>query len=300
MNWQEALEEYLIFLKIEKGLAELSFEAYQRDLQRFIVYITSETDIEYPSEISVDHLRNFLFFLGEQCLLGERSLARNVSSLRSFWGFLFQDGLVAQDPSELLEIPRFAQKLPEVLSVDEIEKLLAGVNLDKLYGKRNRAMFEILYSCGLRVSELTQLQLEHIYPVEAFVRVMGKGGKERLVPIGEPALYHLRLYLEKERDHLLRTGYPNSYLFLNKYGMSLSRISIFNLVKAAALQAGISREISPHTFRHSFATHLLEGGADLRAVQEMLGHTSITTTEIYLHMDREYLREIVALYHPRK
>lgn len=299
MDWDKAIEEYHLYLTLERSIAENSRIAYLHDIQRYQVYAEAIMDISTPGEMTLDGMREFLTFLVQDCLLGERSLARNISTLRSFHGFLLSDGWTDQDPSEKLELPRFGRKLPVVLSVPELDALFAAIDPDTAQGIRNRAMLEILYSSGLRVSELTGLELSRIYADEGFLKIMGKGSKERLVPIGEPALIHLRRYLIEVRNDLpIKRGHED-FVFLNRRGKRLSRVSVFTAVKDLAALSGLHKNISPHTFRHSFATHLIEGGADLRAVQEMLGHESITTTEIYLHMDKEYLREVHAEFHPR-
>ncbi len=300
MTWDDALQEYELYLTVERSLADLSRAAYMQDIRRYLIYAQEILEKSGPEAILLEDLRLFLIFLAEDCLLAERSLARNVSSLRSFHGFLAADDLVPHDPSELLELPTFGRALPEVLSVAEIEAMLVACDLTRPSGIRDRAILELLYGAGLRVSELTHVELSMIYFEEGFVRVLGKGNKERLVPMGEPAIDYIRHYIYEVRNHLVLAKGHESYLFLNLRGKRLSRISVFNAIKATALSAGIRKVVSPHTFRHSFATHLLEGGADLRAVQEMLGHASITTTELYLHLDRERLREVYHLYHPRK
>ncbi|MEM6767231.1 MAG: site-specific tyrosine recombinase [Bacteroidota bacterium] len=294
--WEDALSEYESFLNVEKGMAGPTKEAYLRDISRYRIYGEEILEVSSPVAVELEGLRSFLGFLVDKCLLSPRSLARNISSLRSFHGFLLVDGWTEIDPSELLELPRFGRKLPTVLSVEEIEKLIASIPVDKALGIRNRAIVEVLYGCGLRVSELIKLEISHIYPKEQFIRVLGKGSKERLVPIGEHALEWISTYQETARPE---SQNHSNMLFLNRRGNPLSRVMVFYIIKEAAQLAGLNKNISPHTFRHSFATHLLEGGADLRAVQDMLGHESITTTEIYLHMDREYLREIHAMFHPR-
>ncbi|MEZ4825863.1 MAG: site-specific tyrosine recombinase XerD [Bacteroidia bacterium] len=293
-------KEYTQYLTIERGVAENSRDAYLSDLDRYIFYAREILEKASPNEITLDNLREFLTWLVQDCFLSERSLARNISTLRSFHGFLLAEGVVALDPAQLLEMPRLGRKLPQVLSVPELEKLFSAIDLTTDSGIRNRAMLEVLYSSGLRVSELTGLELSRVYFDEGFLRIMGKGSKERLVPVGQPALVFLKQYLSEVRlKGKIGRGHED-FVFLNSRGTQLSRISVFKVIKDLAQSAGIKKSISPHTFRHSFATHLIEGGADLRAVQEMLGHESITTTEIYLHMDREYLREVHALYHPRK
>jgi integrase/recombinase XerD len=300
IDWSDALQEYSLYLHLERGLAATTRQAYLHDVKRYARYAEEDLQLSGPAEVSPSHLQQFLSFLVEQCLLGERSLARNVSALRSLHSFLFADGFCPLDPSDMLEVPRFGRKLPVVLSIDEVEAILAAVDISASAGLRNRALLETLYGSGLRVSELNSLQISQVYPTEGFLRIRGKGGKERLVPAGGPALDWIERYLRRVRRHQRVKPGHDDILFLNQRGGRLSRISIFNLVKETAALAGIDRSVSPHTFRHSFATHLLEGGADLRAVQEMLGHESITTTELYLHLDREKLREVHALYHPRR
>lgn len=300
ISWEYALEEYELYLRIERGLAAPSREAYLRDIQRFADYGQFQLMESSPLNISLDQLKAFLAFLLDDCLLGERSLARNISALRSFFGFALIEEWIEQDPTDHLELPRFGKKLPEVLSIPEVESLLQAVNLDTKAGPRDRAILETLYGSGLRVSELSNLKFSQIYRDEGFLRIVGKGGKERLVPIGDHALHWISEQDVNFRRKLHIPRGQEDFVFLNQRGKMLSRISVFNIVKHAALAAGLNKNISPHTLRHTFATHLIEGGADLRAVQEMLGHQSITTTELYLHLDREKLREVHALYHPRR
>lgn len=300
MTWKDAIREYELHLKVERGVAANSRKAYLTDIYRYRIWAEEYAGIETPKEISLDILREFLSYLVEKVELSERSLARNISAIRSFHGYLFVDSWLDHDPSDLLELPRFGRKMPIVLSVPEIEAILGSIKMRKKNEIRNRAMLEVLYGSGLRVSELIGLQMSRVFFDEGFLQIVGKGNKERLVPIGGPALSSLTRYLKEVRPELVQGMDDDSYVFLNRSGKQISRIMVFKIVKEAALAAGINKNISPHTFRHSFATHLVEGGADLRAVQEMLGHESITTTEIYLHMDRQYLREVHVLYHPRK
>ena len=300
MTWKDAIREYELHLKVERGVAENSHKAYLNDIYRYRIWAEEMEGISSPKEIELDTLREFLTYLLEKVELSERSLARNISAIRSFHGYLFMDSWMEKDPSELLELPRFGRKMPTVLSVPEIEAMLASINMEKKNGIRNRAMLEVLYGAGLRVSELIGLQMSRVFFQDGFIQIIGKGSKERLVPLGGPAWTSLTRYVKEAREQLRKEKGQDSYVFLNKSGNPISRIMVFKIVKEAALAAGINKNISPHTFRHSFATHLVEGGADLRAVQEMLGHESITTTEIYLHMDREYLREVHTMYHPRK
>lgn len=293
------MRAYEIHLTLERGLAENSRLAYQRDLERFGDYAESHIG-DHPGSVSLEHLHQYLMWLVEACYLSERSLARNISVLRSFFQFLTLSGGLSLDPSEKLEIPKFAQKLPIVLTVEEIEALLAVPDLEAPLGLRNRAILETLYGSGLRVSELTGLSLSHMFLDEGFLKIQGKGNKERLVPLGAPAITYIRRYLFEVRTHYRIPPAHQAFVFLNRWGKKLSRVGVFNMVKATAQEAGLNKPISPHTFRHSFATHLIEGGADLRAVQEMLGHESILTTEIYLHLDTAYLREVFMTYHPRR
>lgn len=298
-NWETALKEYELYLHVERAVAPNSQKAYLRDVERYAHYAREEWDSQSPQDMSLERIRTFLYFLVEQCLLSERSLARNVSSLRSFYGFLHMDSLIAHNPTERLETPKFGQKLPVVLSVPEVEALLKAADQSGKHALRNRAMLEVLYSCGLRVSELTQLEFSKVYLEDGFLQVQGKGKKERLVPLGEPAAHALERYFTQVRAHQYIQPQQQGFVFLNNRGAALSRVMVFHIVKRLRNLARIEKNISPHSFRHSFATHLIEGGADLRAVQEMLGHESITTTEIYLHLDREYLREVYASCHPR-
>lgn len=300
MTWDHALEEYRLYLSVERGMAPASQEAYQRDIARYAWYAAEILELTGPDRVDLDHLREFLTYLVQDCLLGERSLARNVSALRSFHAFLSSEQPGLPDPSALLELPRFGRKLPDVLSVPEIEALLATIDLGKRQGPRDRALVELLYASGLRVSELTGLEWSRVYREEGFLRIFGKGRKERLVPVGQPALESLQAYRESRGRPLRPARGHEDLIFLNPSGKRLSRVTVFKVVQQLGIAVGFNRRISPHTLRHSFATHLIEGGADLRAVQDMLGHVSITTTEIYLHLDREYLREVYALYHPRK
>lgn len=299
LTWNTALREHALFLGVERGLTAATQQAYSRDLTRYIDYMTHQGH-EGPEAVQLQDLNGFLSFLADDCLLGARSLARNVSALRSLHSFLYADGLVSEDPSALLELPSFAQKLPVVLSVPEIEAMLATIRADSPNAQRNRAIIEMLYASGMRVSELINLKLSQVYWEEGFLRLFGKGRKERLTPIGTPALEASKTYIRGERaDQKIKSG-SEDIVFLSRRGTGLTRQSIFLLVKSLAREAGLEKNISPHSFRHAFATHLIEGGADLRAVQDMLGHVSITTTEVYLHLDRSYLQEVHAQFHPRK
>lgn len=296
--WKNILNEYRQFLVLEQNLSDSTLENYMRDINKLINFINYHIgDIGYD-KIELDHLRKFLVYLSE---LGVASAtqARQVSSIKSFFRFLTYSNKTEKNPSALLEAPKLGMRLPVVLSIEEIDNLIGAVDLSKPDGHRNKAIIETLYGCGLRVSELVNLKLTDIFTDELFVRVKGKGDKERLVPVSSTALKEIENYKEQSRNHLKINDNSRNILFLNRRGGQLSRIMVFNIIKKLAEKAGIAKNISPHTFRHSFATHLVEGGADLRAVQEMLGHESILTTEIYTHLDQNFLRQTIIEYHPR-
>jgi len=297
MKWERLIKEYEGFLKLEKGLSANSIEAYLSDIGKLQQFQDMEQLGTGPEELDQDQLGGFLVWISELGL-SARSQARILSGIKAFYRYLLLEELIEKDPTALLEGPRLGSKLPEVLTVEEIDRMLGKIDLSKPQGRRNRAMLETLYSCGLRVTELVQLQISGIFRAEGFIRVIGKGDKERLVPVSPRALREVDLYMP-DRDTLsIEPGYED-ILFLNRRGKMLTRNMVFTIIKELAVAAGIKKTVSPHTFRHSFATHLVEGGADLRAVQEMLGHESITTTEIYTHLDREYLREAIISFHPR-
>lgn len=298
MTWEQALVVFRMYLKLERSLSARTVEAYVRDVNKLKDLALSGKPPLLPADIGLEELQ---LFIGQQARSGleASSQARCISALRSFYRSLRLDKVIEEDPTELLESPRLGRKLPVFLSVLEIEAMIAAVDLSLPMAHRDLAIIETLYSCGLRVSELCGLQLSRLYFSEGFVRVVGKGDKERLVPIGPEAIRRIEQYRQGERVHLAVQKKAEDSLFLNARGGTLSRVSVFNLVKRLAIKAGIQKTIGPHTFRHSFATHLVEGGADLRAVQEMLGHASITTTEIYTHLDREYLRSNIMQFHPR-
>lgn len=287
--------KYKSYLLLEKGLSANSVEAYTDDVNKLLRYFETE-DLKLQ-EITLDHLQQFvaqLYDLG----INARSVARILSGVRSFFNFLVLDGYLENDPTELLETPKIGLKLPVVLSVEEIEELIGSIDLSTKEGQRNRTIIEVLYSCGLRVSELIGLKFSDMFLDEGFLRIEGKGGKQRLVPISHTAIKEINKYLMDRKQAEVKKGYEN-YIFLSKRGTPISRIMIFHFIKQYVQQTSIRKNISPHTFRHSFATHLLEGGANIRAIQQMLGHEKITTTEIYTHMDREYLRQEIIEYHPR-
>lgn len=297
MKWSALIKEYEGFLKLEKGLSPNSIEAYLTDiakLEQFLESLELEAD---PAKLDQKVLAQFLVWVSER-ELSARSQARILSGVKAFFRYLLMEDLIEKDPTALLEGPRLGSKLPEVLSVAEIDRMLESVDLSKPQGRRNKAMLETLYSCGLRVTELVGLQISGIFRAEGFIRVIGKGDKERLVPVSARALKEIDLYMPDRSTLSIQPG-QEDILFLNRRGSMLTRNMVFTIIKDLAKEAGIQKTVSPHTFRHSFATHLVEGGADLRAVQEMLGHESITTTEIYTHLDREYLREAIISFHPR-
>lgn len=284
------------YLRLEKSLSPNSVEAYLKDINKLFWFL-EETSTS-PADAKIQHLTAFvhhLYNLG----LAATSQARIISGIRAFYKYLKLENEIKNDPSALLELPKLARKLPEFLSIDEINALMSQIDASKPDGERNKAMLETLYSCGLRVTELVELKISNLFLDDQFVKVIGKGNKERLVPIGSVAVKHLKIYMNHVRVHTsIKKGFED-FVFLNKFGKKLSRQMVFLIIKDLAAKAGIKKNIGPHTFRHSFATHLIDGGADLRAIQEMLGHASITTTEIYTHLDRNYLRDIVLQYHPR-
>ena len=297
-TWSIALRQFEGYLQLEKSLSANSVEAYVRDVGKLRYFLEIRHLPNNPKEVTTSLLREFLDWLGELGM-SATSQARTLSGIKAFFSFMIMEDLLLIDPTDTLEAPKTGRKLPDTLSYEDILQLLGAVDLSTPEGTRNRAILEVLYSSGLRVSELTELRLSNLYVDQGFVRVTGKGNKERLVPIGRDALKHIGIYLQSIRTHLDIKPGNEDFVFLNRRGAKLSRIMIFNIIKDAANTAGVRKSISPHTLRHSFATHLIEGGADLRAVQEMLGHESITTTEIYTHLDRDYLRQIITAFHPR-
>ena len=296
--WKSHLVGFKNYLRLEKSLSSNSIEAYLRDIEKLISYLElNQLDVQ-PQHLELEHLQNFLKWVAELGL-GARSQARLISGIKAFYKYLILENYLKNDPTELLDSPKLGSKLPETLSIKEIDAMISQIDLSKAEGERNKAMLETLYGCGLRVSELINLKLSNIYVDEGFIRVIGKGDKERLVPIGSQALKQISIYVELSRVHLdIQRGYED-YVFLNRRGKVLTRNMVFIIIKDLAARTSIHKNISPHTFRHSFATHLVEGGANLRAVQEMLGHESIITTEIYTHLDRNYLKEEILFYHPR-
>jgi len=298
MDWEKTIIKYKSFLKLEKSLSVNSISAYETDIRKLVAFFEIKKQNTSPIHVSFTDLKNFLEWIN-QFGLNERSQARIISGLKAFFKYLLLEDLIENDPSNLLESPRLGRKLPEVLSIEEIDRIISAIDLSLPEGQRNKAIIETLYSCGLRVSELVNLKISNLYFNDGFVRVTGKGDKERLVPIGQKAMKEIRLYFQ-DRNMLSKIDKSSeNIVFLNRRGKQLSRITIFDFIKKLVVKAEIKKNISPHTFRHSFATHLIEGGADLRAVQDMLGHESITTTEIYTHLDREYLRDAIIQFHPR-
>ena len=295
-SWNRYIKDFVSYLKIERGLAENSIEAYIKDVEKLKGF--SEANSHTPQDISYLILKNFIHELYELGL-SARSQARIISGIKQFFLFLVLENEMDSDPSELLELPRIGRKLPEVLSVIEIDALIAAIDLSKNEGHRNKAIIETLYSCGLRVSELVNLRFENLFFDEGFIRVIGKGNKQRLVPCSPSVEKEIKFYKEGTRNHMNVKPDHESFVFLNRRGAQLTRVMIFTIVKNLAEAIGLQKNISPHTFRHSFATHLLEGGANLRAIQDMLGHESITTTEIYTHLDQHFLREAIISFHPR-
>ncbi len=295
-NWSRYIKDFVSYLKIEKGLAENSILAYQNDVAKLCDFAVSNQ--KSPTEITYNDLKQLiaeLFDLG----LSARSQARIISGIKQFYAFLLLENVISDDPSELLEQPKIGRKLPEILTIEEIDALIAVIDLSKNEGHRNRAIIETLYSCGLRVSELINLRFSDLYFDEGFIRVIGKGNKERLVPVSPQVQKEIELYNNHIRRHQEITKGHENIVFLNRRGSQLTRVMIFTIIKELAKSIDLKKTISPHTFRHSFATHLIEGGANLRAIQDMLGHESITTTEIYTHLDQRFLREAILSFHPR-
>lgn len=299
MNWNPTIKGFKSYLKLERSLSENSVQAYIRDVKKLVQYFElQELDLK-PENVEQKHIEDFLKWISELGL-NARSQARILSGLKAFYKYMLMEDMLAITPTELLEAPKIGRKLPEVLDISEIQSLIDAIDLSKAEGERNKAMLETLYSCGLRVSELIGLQVSKLMLEEGFVVVVGKGDKERIVPIGSVATKHIKIYIERIRNHMPNIKKESEdILFLNRRGAQLTRVMVFTIIKQLAEKVGLEKTVSPHTFRHSFATHLVEGGADLRAVQEMLGHESITTTEIYTHLDREYLRQAILDFHPR-
>ena len=297
MSWDVYIKGFYNYLLIEKSLSKNTVDAYVRDINKMAKYFLDLEKGKNIKSVSYEDFQNYLAHLNDEKIKA-RSQSRVISSIRAFYKYLIIEKEIDNNPSELLETPKTGKKLPEFLTVDEVNQLVNEINRSKPEGERNLAILEVLYGCGLRVSELIELKLSEIYWKEGFIRIIGKGNKERLVPLGKTATKHLKIYINEIRVHNKVNEESKDHVFLNKNGGKISRVMIFKIIKALTLKAGIKKNISPHTLRHSFATHLVEGGADLRAVQEMLGHQSITTTEIYTHLDRSYLKQTILDHHP--
>ena len=299
MDWTSGIKGYKRYLQLERSFSKNTLDAYLRDIDKLRFYAQSQDTPVSPLEVQLAHLESFVHYLNGLGL-GAKSQARIISGVKGFYKFLLLEDELDRDPTELLEGPRLERKIPEVMSYNEVQRLIAAIDLSTPHGLRNRAMIETLYACGLRVSELIGLKLSNYYPDIGFLKIIGKNNKERIVPIGEDAIKHINIYLQHVRQQQ-ENIHPDAenVMFLNRRGKGISRVMVFMVVKELAATAGIDKSISPHTFRHSFATHLVEGGADLRAIQDMLGHESITTTEIYTHLDTDYLKETIMSFHPR-
>lgn len=298
MKWKNALYDYKLFLKIEKGLAKNSIESYCSDVKKLIAYLEDEKITSTPISILHDDVQQFIYTVAKN--LNARSQARLISGLRNFFDYLIFEDYRKDNPTDLIESPKIGRKLPDTLAIEEIDLLISSIDLSEPQGERNRTILETLYSCGLRVSELINLQISDLFFDEGFIRVIGKGNKQRFVPINTHTQKYIQFYLDDIRTHInVQKGFEDT-VFLNRRGKKLSRVMIFTIVKNLTEKSGINKKISPHTFRHSFATHLLERGADLRAIQQMLGHESITTTEIYMHLDKSFLKNVINTFHPRK
>lgn len=297
-NWDSYLENFSFFLQMERSMADNSVEAYVYDAEKLASFTAMNYPGLKPEQIEEKHIYEFIHWLAE-IGIGARSQARILSGIKAFFRYLKIEELTATDPTQNMELPKLSRKLPEILDISEIDDMLTAVDLSTNEGQRNRAIIETLYSCGLRVSELCGLLISNMHLDEEYIKVTGKGNKERLVPMSGKAQKEIRLYTEGYRCHADIVPGHEDILFLNRRGKQLTRVMIFTIVKQLATAAGIRKNVSPHTFRHSFATHLVDGGADLRAVQDMLGHESILTTEIYTHLDREHLRSAIEMFHPR-
>ncbi|MFP3859395.1 MAG: site-specific tyrosine recombinase XerD [Bacteroidales bacterium] len=296
-TWEITIKDFINFLRLERSLSNNSVEAYFNDVKKFHEYLKSKKLTLRPSDITHEHIRDFIHWINELGM-SESSQSRIISGIKSYFKYLLMENHIESDPSELLEAPRKGLKLPEVLTTDEVDRLIGAIDLSQPEGQRNKAIVETLYSCGFRVSELTNLKLSNLYFSKGFIKVTGKGKKQRQVPISNKAMKEIENYLPY-RNQLKIDKNAEDILFLNRRGKQLTRVMIYNIINQLAIKANIKKKISPHTLRHSFATHLIDGGADLRAIQEMLGHESIITTEIYTHLDQNYLRSTIIEHHPR-
>jgi integrase/recombinase XerD len=298
MNWESYIKSYQSYLKIERGLSKNTIENYSFDIERLCVFLAENQIVISPLKIGEETIQQFIYEVSKQ--VNPRSQARIISGLKSFFGYLIFEDYRDTSPLELIETPKTGRKLPDTLTLDEIDSLIAAIDLQSKEGERNRAMLETLYGCGLRVSELVSLKISDLFFEEGFIKITGKGNKQRFVPIGNATQKFIELYKDAVRTHLnVKKGFED-ILFLNRRGNQLTRAMIFTIIKNLAVKIDLNKNISPHTLRHSFATHLLENGADLRSIQLMLGHESITTTEIYVHLDRRFLTEVINTFHPRK
>ena len=298
MDWLTAKKGFKNYLKLERSLSKNSIEAYLRDIDKITQFLEATVQKISPLNIQAQNLKDLIQWINELGMLAT-SQARLISGIKAFFKYLILEDLIKQDPSALIEAPKTRRKLPDILTILEIEALMGVLDLSKPVNVRNKAMLEVLYGSGLRVSELINLKISNYFPEVEFLKITGKGNKERLVPIGSSAIKYISIYLNEVRNHISIQKGNEDFVFLNRRGTKLSRVMVFLLIKDLAQKIGLQKTISPHTFRHSFATHLIEGGADLRAVQEMLGHESITTTEIYTHLDRDYLKQTIQQFHPR-
>lgn len=298
VKWNQAIKDYQLFLKIERGLSKNTLESYTRDIKKLILFLEENEIATSPIAINEEIVQKFIYETAKK--VTPRSQARIISGLRSFFDYLIFEDYRKTNPTELIETPKIGRKLPDTLSYSNIEKLIGAIDLSKPQGERNRAIIETMYACGLRVSEVITLRISDLFFKEGFIRILGKGQKERFVPIYEKAQKYILFYIKDIRSHLNIDKNFEDTLFLNRNGKGLSRQMIFIFLKKLAIEAQIDKKISPHTLRHSFATHLLKNGADLRAIQQMLGHESITTTEVYVHLDNSYLKEVLEQYHPRR
>lgn len=298
MNWQQAIKDYQNYLKIERGLSQNSISNYTMDLQKLVSYLNEQNIEEKPIGIDRETVQQFIYDIAK--IVNPRTQARIISGLKGFFNYLVFEDYRADNPMDLIETPKIGRKLPDTLSEEEINNLIAAIDLSKPEGERNRAILETLYGCGLRVSELINLKLSDLYFDEDFIKVTGKGNKQRFVPISGVNQKYINIYSKEIRVHLPIKKEHEDFVFLNRRGKQLTRAMIFTIVKCLAEAIGLEKNISPHTFRHSFATHLLENGADLRAIQQMLGHESITTTEVYMHVNRKHLNKVLMDFHPRR
>lgn len=296
-NWKSYIKEYQNYLKLERGLSENTIENYTFDIEKLVLFLETNSITQTPINITEETIQQFIYHISS--LVNARSQSRVISGLKSFFTYILFEDYRKDNPLELIEVPKTGRKLPDTLSTIEIDQLIASIDLSTPEGERNRAILETLYSCGLRVSELTNLKISDLFFEEGFVKVTGKGNKQRFVPIGKTTEKYILIYKEQIRNHLnIQKGFEDT-LFLNRRGKQLTRAMIFTIIKDLTVKINLKKTISPHTFRHSFATHLLENGADLRSIQLMLGHESITTTEVYMHLDRKHLAQVLTQFHPR-